>query len=124
LLFGSPIQFLWIPKEGDTVFDVLYTIGLAVFILDMIFNLLVDPEYFGCNYFWRRVQQPHQPKRWTCGGVGSFMFWCDVVSTLALCHDISYINQKEYEMLELNLKLNKYGIPVSTPFRAWIDQMM
>jgi hypothetical protein len=100
----------------------LYTIALAVFILDMILNLLVDPEYFGFDP-WRRLQQPHQPKRWTCG-VGSFMFWCDVVSTLALLHDISFINQREYEMPELKLELNEYGIPVSTPFRAWIDQMM
>jgi hypothetical protein len=113
LLFGSPIQFLWVPKGGDSVFDVLYIIALVVFLHDMLFNLISDPEYFGFDP-WRpnRMQQPYQQKFWTCG-IGSFIFWCDVVSTAALCHDISYINPREYAMVEITLDLDEYGILVS-----------
>jgi hypothetical protein len=113
LLFGSPIQFLLVPKEGDPSFVYLYTIALAVFILDMLFNSMVDPEYLGFGP-WRpnRMQQPYQPKFWTWS-IGSFMFWCDVVSTAALCYDIEYINRWEYEMMEIELVLDEYGITVS-----------
>lgn len=111
LLFGSPIQFLWVPKGGDFVFDILYTIALGIFILDMLLNLIVDPDYFG----WRprRMQQPYQRPNFCACGIGSFKFWCDVVSTAALCHDISYMNPPEYAMLEYTLFLDEYGIPVS-----------
>jgi hypothetical protein len=113
LLFGSPIQFLWFPKESDIVFDALYSIALGVFCLDMIFNLCVDPEYFGFDLLRKgRFGQSPQNGCWPCG-VGSFMFWCDVVSTGALLNDISYINSNEYGTHLVELELDSYGVPVS-----------
>ena len=114
LLFGSPIQFLFVPKGGDLAFNILYLMALGVFTFDMVLNLIVDPEYFGFDYCKpNRGLIPQQPTFWTCG-IGSFYFWCDVVSTLALCFDISYINGREYAMMEINLQLNEYGVPVGS----------
>ena len=131
LLFGSPIQFLWVPKVADPIFDALYTVTAVVFILDMIFHFIADPEYFGFTLVdemrrrRRRIgggggtttssiasgRNVYHPTLWTCG-IGSFKFWCDVVSTIAIFQDISYINPKEYEMAVISLTLNKYGLPV------------
>ena len=139
LLFGSPIQFLAFPKEADPFFDVLYTIAFVIFCFDMIFNLIVDPEYFGFDLLTRKrktrlssssssagqQQQQHPPPTiqqyhsnhqnllgcWPCG-IGSFMFWCDVGSTGALLFDISYINTLEYATRIIDLNLDEYGVPV------------
>jgi hypothetical protein len=121
LLFGSPIQFLVIPKGGDIYFDVLYMIALAVFTLDMIFNIIVYPDYFSFDPLGRnRVQQADQAKFCTFG-IGSYMFWCDVLSTAALLYDISYINRWEYDMEVMELDLNGDGVPVSnlSQLRNW-----
>jgi hypothetical protein len=110
---------LWVPKQGDIVFDILYIIAFSFFIFDMMFHLLVDSEYFGF-YLLRRAtryqkNQPYQPKprSWTCG-IGSFMFWCDFVSAGALLYDISWINPGEYALLEQSIRLNDEGVPVSS----------
>ena len=107
LLFGSSIQFIVVPKEGDFVFDILYTISLAVFVIDMILNVLLDPEYFACQFCVRR-----EGEKCFSLSIGSFLFWCDVVSTLALLFNISYINRLEYEMMQIHIQLNEYGVPV------------
>lgn len=114
LLFGSPVQFLWFPKQGDVVFDILYSIAFSFFIFDMMFHLLVDPEYFHIPRRPRfRKQQPYQPILSTCG-VGSFMFWCDLVSAAAVAYDISWTNPGEYAMVEHSIKLDDIGVPVSS----------
>ena len=45
LLFGSQIQNLWCHPDYDPVFDILFTITLGVFILDITFRILVVPGY-------------------------------------------------------------------------------
>lgn len=119
LLFGSPIQFAWAPKEVDRIFDIMYTVGFGLFVVDMILNLIVDPEYFGgrCRTKRGTIENPlrQQPKYWTCG-LGSFLFWCDVLSTAAFFNDISYVNRREYSMEEIMLTLDQYGVPVSNTF--------
>jgi hypothetical protein len=106
---------LWFPKQADIVFEILYSIAFSFFIFDMMFNLLVEPGYFGF-YLPRRARyrqhQPYQPRLWTCG-IGSFLFWCDIVSTAALLYDISWINPGQYALVEHNIQLNDVGVPVS-----------
>jgi hypothetical protein len=105
---------MWVPKQGDIVFDVLYSIAFSFFFLDMMFHLLVDPEYFHIPRIPRcRKQQPYQPRLWTCG-VGSFMFWCDFVSMAALAYDISWTNPREYALKEHSIQLDDVGVPVSS----------
>lgn len=102
---------MFFPKGADVYFDVLYSVASAVFFLDIILNIFVDPEYIAFH-LCRRKGDDTQNSYWTCG-IGSFMFWCDVVSSLALLYDISYINKHEFEMLEISIVLDNYGVPVS-----------
>lgn len=112
LLFGSPIQILFTPKEADGVFDILYTVALFVFVMDMIFNMCVDPNYLGLQAFRRNRAQPFDQAKFFSYGIGSFNMWCDVASTAALFYDISYTNplQNEEEIVYLNL--DQYGLLV------------
>ena len=115
LLFGSAIQDLWVPKSADVAFDVLYTASLVILILDMIFHLFADPDYFVFTIFscfQKSKRRETQPKLWTFG-VGSFMFWCDLISMMALIYDISYINRREFETTVTHLELDDFGVPVS-----------
>ena len=111
LLFGSSIQFIFFPKQADIIFDVLYTVAFAVFVIDTIMNMVINPEYFGFNTCWNRHRQDGQYSR--SFGIGSFMFWCDVFSSFAMLYDISYINEDEFESPKIDIKLDAYGVPVS-----------
>ena len=111
LLFGSSIQFIAVPKEGDLAFDVLYTLALVIFVFDMALNVVIDPEYFNFNFCVRRKdEKSFYSSTFT---MGSFLFWCDVLSTLSLLFHISYINRREYEMMKIQIRLNEYGVPVN-----------
>ncbi|CAB9517744.1 whole genome shotgun sequence [Seminavis robusta] len=124
LLFGSHIQNLWCDKDYDMVFDVLYTIALTVFCLDIILRMLSVPGYagFNCKPLYNRIgkffgclprtsRHHHHYDDEPPLHIGSFLFWCDVISTLTLLYDISYINQKQREIRANDIQLDTYGIP-------------
>ena len=111
LLFGSQIQEMWTPKEADIVFDILFSVALGVFLLDMLVRTYVEPQYFGFNLFGNKISDA--PAAWGSCRLGSFMFWCDLISTLTLLYDISFINRSNFEMLEIEIELNSFGMPVS-----------
>lgn len=109
LLFGSPIQILFTPKQADTAFDILYILALIIFVMDMIFNMFVDPNYFGIDQFRKHRVQHFDQAKFCKYGIGSFKMWCDVVSTAALLYDISYINLRESEEEVIQLSLDQFG---------------
>lgn len=116
LLFGSPIHMLWLPKLCDPVMDVLYTLVLLVFMVDMIFRAAVLPGYFGLGvsqiYYARHHHWSYSSiMRWI--KMGSFLFCCDLLSTLTLLFDISYIHQERYSITTMEIQLDRVGIPVS-----------
>lgn len=110
-LFGSSIQFIFFPKEADVIFDILYTIAFSVFVIDTIMNVIVKPAYFSVNICSDPPPQDGQGSK--PFGIGSFMFWCDIVSSAAILYDISYINEKSFESPTIDIQLDAYGIPVS-----------
>lgn len=108
LLFGSQIQHLAVPKRGDIAFDVLFTLGLAFFIIDLCIRCRIEPNYFMFYICGRGIGDA--PGKLICG---SFMFWCDLVSTLAFLYDISYVNTRHSDMITVDIMLNQFGQPVS-----------
>lgn len=110
LLFGSEIQELWIPPKGDTVLDVLYCIALAVFTMDMIMRCYLEPKYVSVPRC--RKKQHAQNSAWGRCQLGSFLFWCDLLSTLTLLYNISFINTPAFEPILIDITLNSIGIPV------------
>ena len=127
LLFGEPVQYLWFPKQADVVFNYLYTFAFAFFVIDIAMRCYVSPPYFVFEIFGRDYRYDAQGRRkprppaggiksgWgeNCIKIGSFMFWCDVLSTLTLIYDISWVNPLLEERVELTVPVNAVGVAVS-----------
>lgn len=111
LLFGSEIQELWIPPGGDIVMDILYCIALAVFTMDMVMRCFLEPKYVTVPRC--RNKENAQNKAWGRCQLGSFLFWCDLFSTLTLLYNISFINTAAFAISTIDITLNSIGIPVS-----------
>jgi len=114
LLFGAQIQWLFLPKEADIVFDVLFTIALVVFSLDIVLRCYLEPNYFNFCGSGSNVngEQGRAVNAWGGCHIGSFMFWCDFISTLTLLYNITYINRTLTEESGFEVKLDPFGAPV------------
>lgn len=49
--------------------------------------------------------------RWSQIHIGSFLFWCDIVSTCSILYEISYINKMQTEIRTVAISLDTFGIP-------------
>jgi hypothetical protein len=127
LLFGAPIQYLAVDETGENVFEVLRTIMLAFFVMDMGVRCATEPDYFVCTFCGGgsssalgglQVAGRHNlmyadSKDSTPCAVGSFLFWCDLISTLAILYDLSYVNPNANGVWSVDIGLNSEGVPVS-----------
>jgi hypothetical protein len=141
LLFGSSIQDLWMGADGDIVFEVIRNIMLAYFVWDMLIRCLTDKEYFVCTVGGGSASAMTPTASGTplagsnnaaSGGptrhsmthfdakemhpqfaTGSFFFWCDLVSTLAILYDLSYVNKNSNGVQQVQIGLDNDGVPVS-----------
>jgi hypothetical protein len=117
VLFGSQIQHLWMAPAGDIVFDVLSTITFAFFVLDMTIRIIAEPNYFQVGTSSTSGGGAYSgsggggESSMDCLVLGSFMFWCDLVSTVVILYDISYINKGHYGVVDVDIQL-KSGVPV------------
>lgn len=111
LLFGSEIQDIWVPPKGDKVMDALFCLALTVFTMDMIMRCYLEPKYVSvprcCD------KESAQNSAWGPCQLGSFHFWCDLLSTLTLLYNISFINTLAFAIETIDISLNDIGIPVS-----------
>jgi hypothetical protein len=107
LLFGIQLQQLWIPKKADIVCDFLYIIALAFFVFDIILRSYAEPQYFEVNCFGKSAQG-------VLGNfqLGSFMFWCDILSSATLLYNISLINKMVFNIELIQIELDSFGFPV------------
>jgi hypothetical protein len=119
LLFGSPIQLWLVPKEGDIAFDALYCFGFVIFMIDVVLNSYADPEYLVCDPCnpRRLNRSSHANRNFSCRqqqffGVGSFNFWCDLISSVGFLYDVSFIDTSEFAMQYIHIELNDIGVPV------------
>ena len=67
-LFGDDIKIVCFTRSEDTTFNYLTTAVLVLFTLELVLNALSQDNYFN-----------------------SFYFWLDVISTLSLITDISWV---------------------------------
>jgi hypothetical protein len=122
LLFGPPIQQLAAMEPGDIVFGIIRNAMLGFFIADLIARCFTDKDYFVCSFDGGGNSNfsPGAAMGGMSGDVkgpipcefGSFLFWCDLVSTLAILYDLSYVNPAMYDVKELEIRLDADGIPV------------
>ena len=67
-LFGDDISLVFFTKSADETFNYITTFALVLFVVEITLNSLCQDGYFN-----------------------SFYFWLDVVSTVSLITDISWI---------------------------------
>lgn len=69
-LFGDDIKIAFFTKSADETFNYITSVALVCFVIEITFNALSQEGYFN-----------------------SFYFWLDIISTLSLITDISWIWQ-------------------------------
>lgn len=67
-LFASDIQSIFFGKESDVFFDAFNLFSMTIFFLEIVLSFVVKPNY-----------------------KFSFFFWLDVVSTLSLLLDVTFV---------------------------------
>jgi hypothetical protein len=67
-LFANDIQMAWLNAHSDEAFDIIQCFLFLCFLLEIIFTFFAKKNY-----------------------LNSFFFWLDVISTISLIQDISFI---------------------------------
>jgi hypothetical protein len=112
LLFGAQIRDLAIPKARDTACDAIFTATFVFFVIDMLMRIDAEPTYFLCRC--RGTERDNLEGSWLNNiQVGSFLFWCDLLSTITLLSEISFIYTKGFSTPSYTIYLDQYGMPVS-----------
>ena len=111
LLFGSQIHHLWMPSQADEAMDVVYGVAFLFFVADMGLRVYAEPNYFQFQFGHCGYHNNYSFESGSCQ-LGSFMFWCDLISMMALLYDISIINQGNAITPEEEIILDENGRPV------------
>lgn len=109
LLFGPPLKFLLFTKAADIFFDSLFLICIITLIIDIILRCLVTPKYFQWSFPIKSKENAqnsilssnvtfHRKKKFQ---IGSFMFWCDLISTISLLSEITFIFTQLHSTLRI-----------------------
>lgn len=114
LLFGSQIHHIWAPAQMK-IYNILACVTLGFCVADMLLRILVEPDYFQFripSYRGNRLGQSNgaTDNNQTCS-FGSFLFWCDLLSTSMILYDISWINNQHFESKVIELVLDDHGFP-------------
>ena len=128
LLFGAQIR-VFLPKQVDTAFDVIFMLGFVFFSVDILLRMDAERNYFhlylcGCVSYSSGPKTAEPSDITTlpvgcCGRkrqpfhVGSFLFFCDVVSTFVFLREISFLFPQNFEEEQVYIGLGKYGLPQS-----------
>ena len=123
VLFGSQIHQLW-TSAGNLAFNILSLVAFGFCIVEMGLRFVAET-----NYFQFGMASFCQNKKYSIGGndnsstcfIGSFLFWCDLVSTCATLFSVSWINPKPFEQHTIEIVLDSYGCPVRSFSVPWQD---
>lgn len=128
LLFGAQVRTLAFEEPADFGFDLVFCGVFLIFLWDIGMRVDVEPNYFafdiGCCFPKREDNTAPVPARMEADSawgncnfqLGSFLFFCELASTLALLHEISFIHKGNWDEKEVNIYLDSAGIPVSSHF--------
>lgn len=94
LLFGPSARDLFFSKESDIVFDYIFLVTFLFLMADIVMHCLASPKYFEWSF-------PCNSHKWFA--VGSFVFWCDLLSTLMLLWDISFVSSTNFNTLQIKV---------------------
>eukprot|EP00522_Entomoneis_paludosa_P013153 CAMPEP_0172451694 /NCGR_PEP_ID=MMETSP1065-20121228/9625_1 /TAXON_ID=265537 /ORGANISM="Amphiprora paludosa, Strain CCMP125" /LENGTH=1163 /DNA_ID=CAMNT_0013203661 /DNA_START=207 /DNA_END=3698 /DNA_ORIENTATION=+ len=124
LLFGAQIRTLAFEEPADFAFDIIFCVTFGIFLVDIGMRIDTEPNYFtfnmgGCCRPREDNTAPVPSRRESDSGwgdcnfkLGSFLFFCELASTLALLHEISFIHKKNFDEKQVDIVLDQAGIPV------------
>lgn len=137
LLFGAEFQELFLPRQADQTMDVVYTIVFVFLLADVVMRIDAEDHYFSfqaCCWIrgvcWckngnnnnnrgRRSSGELNNSHNGCCRIGSFLFWCDLCSTLTLLADITWINKDRFREMNYSIHLNDFGFAVRVVLCVW-----
>ena len=108
-----------IEDRGDLIFDVLRSLMLVFFLTDMTTRCITEYDYFMFTLCKGRKDRLSSTSTTAAArisnnkgdgsdltfAIGSFLFWCDAVSTASILYDLSFINKVRYDTIT-----NEFGI--------------
>lgn len=116
LLFGPAVQNLAdVGPTGDHVLFILRIVMLVFFTIDLLVRTVSEEGYFAFILCPEESEAPgsgsdsNKPRFL----IGSFLFWCDLLSTLSTLYDLKYINNRHFEEILHQIAIVD-GIPVSS----------
>lgn len=112
LIFGAQVRDLFCPKEADDIFDIIFLVIIGFFAVDILMRVDVEHNYFVFRAFGRGQSTVEGSATCLDLQLGSFIFWCELCSTLALLYEVSMINKRDFGMQTLHIRLNAFGAPV------------
>ena len=119
LLFGPEVHDLWASFD-DTTYNILALVTFGFCLVEIGLRILVEPHYFqfgmptcGSNHnkFGHTIANDNNS---SCA-MGSFLFWCDLVSMGVILLDVSWINRSLQEQRTVEIDLDSLGFPVRFP---------
>jgi hypothetical protein len=117
LLFGEQIRSLFLPPASDNYVDTLFVISILFFLTDIAMRCDAEDGYFTshCCCCPSNSVDLTSSTSLSCLSFlscGSFLFWCDLLSTIALLYDISWIRTRWFSDATVEILLNNFGVPV------------
>jgi hypothetical protein len=117
LLFGEQIRSLFLPPASDNYVDTLFVISILFFLTDIAMRCDAEDGYFTshcccCPSNSVDLTSSTSSSCLSFLSCGSFLFWCDLLSTIALLYDISWIRKRWFSDATVEILLNNFGVPV------------
>lgn len=115
LVFGPQIYHI-MEHFQETTFNILALVTFGFCLVDMGLRVLVEPNYFqfgvsSCCQTSNKFGVGNDNHHSSCV-VGSFLFWCDLVSMAAILLDFVGVNHHRNEIQTIEIELDSYGFPV------------
>ena len=130
LLFGAELQELFLPRQADGTMDVIYAVVFVCLLADIAMRIDAEDNYFsfqaccwikGCRCCCKNGNNNNNRRRSSgdsnnsnngCCRFGSFLFWCDLCSTLTLLADMTWINKDRLGEKHYSIQLDAFGFAV------------
>ena len=115
LLLASDVRDLWFSQKAELAFNVILTCTLSFLLLDVILRSIADPDYFAISILGKAFRPTTEQVDHGFGTllrIGSFLFWCDLVSTLFLIFDIEWFVSFRFVKQTIEIQIDELGSPV------------